>query len=280
MAMSIWTAAKSLKRDSTAIELQILVCDFLLILLHFYRSLIGCHCIVNVTLSIDLTKSWMPNDVEIKEITRPQRMPVMTNQAIFIHAASNSFYVWGGYVAYKTTADLGVLWKFIADGEGSGAWSREAPADADLFIDLQQSENAAYVTTPNMAYAFGGRLVISDNASKTEENIKGYVSFDFNSLEWSEGSDDESYSQDGSLWGGTATYVERYGAGGIIVMLGGVTRRGEAASAYKSFGKVDVYDISARKWYSQSTTGDIPPQRFKHCAVSIGNKNNSDTHEM
>lgn len=204
-------------------------------------------------------------------------MPVLSNQNMFVDLSTDSFYVWGGDAPFAESTDASDLWRFAVDGEGGGSWNREAVADAELFLSIDRTERGAYTNTPDGGYVFGGEVIDSD-AKRTGENKKGYVSFDFDTKEW-EYETTVPYSQDGSLWGATATYVPGFGSRELIFLLGGMERRREQASAYLDFGRVHFFDPASQTWYEQSTTGKVPPRRHDHCAIGVGDKKN-ETYEM
>lgn len=233
---------------------------------------------VNSTLSIDCTSSWTPSDVEIREVSRPQNMPVLAHQNLFTDLSTNSFYVWGGYTPWDESVDTSFLWRFIVDGGGGGEWVREAPGNPDFFVALARSNSGAYTQTPDTGYVFGGSE-LGSNARETGANVKGVVTFDFDSKDWAQDTNGP-FSPDGSLWGATATYVNKFTEKGLIVILGGVTRRAETASGYLAFNTVQLYDVTSGTWYEQETTGDAPSRRSHHCAVGVGDSESQDTYEM
>lgn len=236
---------------------------------------------VNATLSIDLTTSWSPSTVEINEIERSGKIPVLNEQALLTDHSTNSFYIWGGYLSRDKSASTTTLWRFIANGAGGGDWSSESPSNPELFMRLQRSETSAYASSTDTGFMFGGRATDSDTQS-TKVNIKGFATFNFLTTEWTDWNDDAPYSQDGSLWGGTATYVEQFGEAGIIVILGGKEMLHQPASGDVDFNTIHFYDIAAQKWHKQVTHEDseAPPRRHHHCTVGAGDTSANGTYEM
>lgn len=232
---------------------------------------------VNSTLSIDCSTSWSPADVEFREIERSSKVPTRSHQAILTNKGEDTFYIYGGFSGYGDSTDDSQFWKFAADGEGGGTWAREALANADVFSDFELSSGAAYVSTNDTGFVFGGTAV----GSNPIRNLQGFKTFNFTTREWNEERDDP-YSGDGTLWGGSATFVERYGASGIIVMLGGVQRRAEDASAYVDLGKVWFYDVAEKTWHSQQTANndDKPGGWDNGCVVGVEDTGDNDSFEM
>lgn len=218
---------------------------------------------MNVTLSIDLSESWKTKDVTMQSISRPADTPVMFNQAILTDESSGTFYVWGGFVSWFASLPGSSLWKFTANADGGGSWNRETPNNPDTFVNLDRVENGVYVSTPGAGFVFGGRST-DRTTSKPSGNVKGFVSFDFNTRSWQEHSE-APYSPDGTLWGAAAIYVPTFGPNGLVFLLGGMSRREEEGAGYIEFRRVHFFDPVTKEWFSQSTTGDIPGARHQFC---------------
>lgn len=226
---------------------------------------------MNATLSIDLSISWDPDNVNFKESSGGDK-PTRSNQGYFTDPSFESLYVWGGFqhMGFPDTSQQ-YMWKFEADGQGGGQWDRESPENGDFFRDLVPSRAAASASTPQAGYLFGG---IAWNDSTVP--IEGFYRYDFGSREWS-WERDAGYPTR-SIWASTATYVPGYGTGGVIVLLGGKTGVATDDEAYSSFDRAYIYDVEEGQWYTQQTTGDEKPSRRRHhCAVGVGG---DDSFEM
>lgn len=81
------------------------------------------------------------------------------------------------------------------------------------------------------------------------------------------------YGDAGQAAYGAGLLVPYYGSQGLFFALGGVT-----ADGYTSFNEAQMYDPASREWLTQTTTGDIPPQRQQHCVV--GQKGDNATYEV
>ncbi|OCL11664.1 hypothetical protein AOQ84DRAFT_386674, partial [Glonium stellatum] len=88
--------------------------------------------------------------------------------------------------------------------------------------------------------------------------------------------------------GGSMQYMPSIGKSGILVSLGGAYRNTSGPGNFSrqtlaKFDAVDVFDIASYlenpssngTWYTQSTTGDIPPPRIDSCVVAISAPDNS-----
>ncbi|OCK74540.1 hypothetical protein K432DRAFT_429967 [Lepidopterella palustris CBS 459.81] len=88
--------------------------------------------------------------------------------------------------------------------------------------------------------------------------------------------------------GGVMEYVPSIGRSGVLVALGGAYRNTSgpgnfSAQSLATFDTVDVFDIASYlenhtnngTWYSQSTSGSIPPPRIDSCVVLASAPDNS-----
>lgn len=207
---------------------------------------------------------------------RPETIPILSEQSILTDRINGSFYIFGGYHSSGKFADNTTLWKFSPGREGDGNWSQEALSNRTMFIGMNRTHTAASASSNDAGFVFGG-MITDDKGRWANVYQKGFVVLNFTTGEWSERleKEDTPYSSDGTLMGSQAVYVERYGAMGLVFILGGVTM-----NEYVDFEELHFYDIAAQKWYSQRTTGDIPPTRYVHCATGVGGSEGNDTYEM
>lgn len=207
-------------------------------------------------------------------------MPVLSQQAIFTDRNSESFYLWGGYLPFVETADFSLFWRFTVDGKGGGQWDSEAPDNQQVFASIDRAENTAYKSTSDGGFVFGGKILDEDGkVTSSQESVKGFKTFNFTTKEWAEESGG-AYSQDGSIWGGSATFVDKFGTKGVIVMLGGLSRPDQPGSGYIDWGTIHVYDVAAKQWHSQKASGDVPSRRSHHCAVGVADTGENNSYEM
>ncbi|KAJ2986566.1 hypothetical protein NUW58_g4964 [Xylaria curta] len=227
---------------------------------------------------LNCTTSWTPASVRYREITRPKSMPVLNSGSILTDHQSGSFYVYGGEVPFKPSADTSTLWRFFTDGKGRGMWSNEAPENAATFLHIDRNSRAAYASAKDQGFIFGGK-VLNQDSKPMKDNVIGYKTFDFTTKRRGE-IVDAPYSADGSLFGATATFVESFGPSGIIVLLGGGVRQDQPASGYLDLHTVYFYDIAEKKWHSQATSGEIPPQRDTGCALGVSDTSHNSSFEI
>ncbi|CAG9984382.1 unnamed protein product [Clonostachys byssicola] len=223
----------------------------------------------NITASIDLSKSWYPENVTFNETPKPDGIPTLWRHAIFTDNASNSFYIYGGRESFPNGPPRDKYWKFIADNKGSGSWSTETTSGA--FTGLIRSEAGAFASTSNAGFWVGGYASGWTDSQATGDlasDIPGVVSFNFSTKVWKNHTE-APYSPSGRMYGGTATYISNLGPNGIIMTLGGVVSSKPKAAGHLDLGNVHFFDPETMKWYKQATTGDIPSGRMDHCAVGV-----------
>jgi hypothetical protein len=151
------------------------------------------------------------------------------------------------------------------DGRGGGEWSRDDSGNQDVFDGLIPTGSAACASTPDAAFLFGGF-----EWNNSGRGVRGFYRYDFETREWSQETDVGYSTDQGTLWGATATYVSGFGSAGLIFILGGIRGRDTADEEYMPFDTVHFYDIGAGKWYNQKTFGDSKPNRRQHhCAIDV-----------
>lgn len=221
---------------------------------------------VNATISIDLSRSWDPSTLEMKEITKPPTP--LNRQAMLVDASNDAFYIWGGSLPGGSRLVDPALWKFTADGSGGGSWSDETSnlSNRPVFEQLDRVQGPACVSTSMRGYVFGG---LSDKTTSPEpkSRVVGHVALDFEDHTWTQNST-APYTSTGSFFGGSALLVPDYGKEGIIVLLGGTY---DGSSKYNDFGTVNVLDIETGNWHKQATSasGGWPSERALHCATGV-----------
>ncbi|TDZ23877.1 Kelch repeat-containing protein [Colletotrichum orbiculare MAFF 240422] len=237
---------------------------------------------INHTLSIDLSSSWKPSEVTIKETSKGSA-PRMMRQAIFTDNSSDAFYIWGGFASYNGKPPDAKLWKFNADGSGGGSWSTEIKPGHENFTQLTRSQGGVFVSTPDSGFYFGG---YSQATSDKDPNgpVPGFLQFNYTDTiqAWTNHTN-VPYSQYGTITGGAAHYIPTFGPNGLVMLFGGgehVIGAGQSADnvGYLSFSTMYFMDPVTKVWYNQKTSGTAPSPRMWHCVV--GAQGSNGTYEI
>ncbi|KAF9640839.1 putative kelch repeat protein [Lasiodiplodia theobromae] len=228
----------------------------------------------NATLSIDLRSSWTNASVEMTTINRGDT-PIFTFPSLWASESSSSFYLWDGMRAPgNAVPNLGV-WKFTADGSGSGEWSKVGQSDLATFNSLTRPVGGySAVLREEVAFYAGGFTSSStDPAVDTDAEVPvpGIVSYNFSSGAWTNGSAAGFTTYGTQMWGKAAAVP--FGDPGLLIFLGGES--GSRTALSNAAGQLDldtvaVYDPAAADngtWYSQVATGDVPSTRDGFCLV-------------
>lgn len=222
---------------------------------------------VNGTLAIDLTKSWNVKDVEIKN-TEYDGKQVLLHASLLVNESEGSFYTWGGRTAGgEQIRDVPELWKFKPDGEGHGEWTNETPETGDNFFSLKRSRDAAFASTSDKTFIFGG-YTGQFTTREAEGAMSGYITVDMKTGEWTH-TDIGPYSEEKTVTGGTAVFAPNLGPNGLVFVLGGVSDlngNGDNRQDYLSFRTIHFMDPVTGTWYSQNTSGSEPAGRMVFCA--------------
>ncbi|KAM0334379.1 hypothetical protein ACHAQA_001405 [Verticillium albo-atrum] len=227
---------------------------------------------VNRTLSIDLSQSWKPSNVTIKEITKTS--PNLNRQALFTDESSNSFYIWGGHTSWGAPVPQNELWRFTADGSGGGDWTTQIPGNPDVFRDLKRAEGAVFCSTPDSAFQFGGVATMASNGAYFGAT-PGFVHINFTTQAWSNYTEGP-WSAYRTLYAAEAEYIPTFGPNGLVMLIGGETRElgsSRGNRGFLSFQNLTFMDPVTRDFHYQRTTGTAPSGRFYHCSAGVEGKN-------
>ncbi|KAK1847130.1 kelch repeat protein [Colletotrichum chrysophilum] len=235
---------------------------------------------VNSTLSINLKQSW--NSANVMMLSAPKgETPRMELQGIWRDTEFKSFYIWGGQVPYWSKPPENDIWRFEVDGNGGGTWSKRSPPNLAELYKLDRATEGAFCQSKTTGYYFGGyaneRTDLSITDKDKTRNVPGIVSYDLKT-----GSINHTTFQGSGKFtfkGGTMEYVP-FGPDGLLLALGGFqgapTETGYGNWTGVDFTSVNLYDIKAKKWHSQRTTGSkssIPPPTEKFFTVGVQGPN-------
>lgn len=148
--------------------------------------------LVNVTLSIDMRKSWT-NDTVIFNSIPKNGAPSLNGEVLWPSTDNQTFFAFGGEISYW---DLGAevpevsCWQFTADGNGGGSWAIFKPVDQSIFYDLTRPGYASGATVDNKGFIFGGGrdpTVVYNDTTSADPYLQSLGIFDLTTLQWSDG---------------------------------------------------------------------------------------------
>lgn len=252
---------------------------------------------VNSTLSIDISKSWLTSTVEIKATSKANDGPVpLSDQALWADPSGNAFYIIGGRAPYSRNADKITkdgIWKFTADGMGSGKWEKEEPFNLDIFKSINLIEKAAFATAHgsfgSIGYVIGGQTSMASDPD-IQDGGKGYyipspvaISYDIQTKTLGSLDIRPILPLTTSLFDSRAIYVPQFGPNGFVFTLGGVKvvpvgRQNIGISGFLNFNNVTFFDPKTGQWRSQVTSGVAPEDRETFCVVGVAGQ--AGTYEM
>ena len=255
---------------------------------------------MNSTLSIDISKSWLTSTVEIRATSKANHGPVpLSNQAIWADPSGNAFYIIGGHAPYFRNADKLTkdgIWKFTADGMGSGKWEKEQPSNPEMLQSINLTEKPAFVTAHgsfgSIGYVIGGQLSrASDPGLRNDSKSSAYVpkpvaiSYDLQTKMLGPFDVTPILPSMTTLLDGRAIHVPQFGPDGFVFVLGGTKgvpyehESGSLASAGNlNFNNVSFFDPKTGQWNSQATSGVAPDDRETFCMVGAAGQ--AGTYEM
>ncbi|KAK1753565.1 kelch repeat-containing protein [Echria macrotheca] len=234
---------------------------------------------MNGTLSIPLKTSWTNSTVTFKQ--SPKAAPVFNQQGIWRDPAGSAFYIWGGTTSYFAQPPPLEIWRFSADGYGGGGWAHENPR-GNAVVELAKATRggqASFTQSREIGYYLGGYASAQTDTSVTGDAylaLPGLIEFNMTSGELTNASS-VGLGPYSTLIKGAAEFVP-FGPGGVLLFLGG--GQSSIRTTYGGWTGVDfnnltLYDINAKKWYSQQTTGARPTRRERFCTVGVAGPNNT-----
>ena len=211
----------------------------------------------------------------------------LNQETLWFDETNNIVYNFGGQRSWANAEVNAIatppewLWTFTPDGQGSGNWTEAlGPTGSKPFPPgIIRPAGGASAFDKNASYYIGGFETpntspeIKGNAANA--NVPGFLTFQFNSLELTNSSNDGGYIA--SAWSnnneitpaGFMVNIDVFGPEGVLMLMGG----------QPFFNNVSIYDKQAQKWYTQLTSGDIPDQRYYMCGVGVQGGDKS-TYEM
>ena len=231
---------------------------------------------VNSTYSIDLSASWKNDSVVLHPIDKTSPPPSLNDGSLVPDPSGTSFYQWNGKVSQALDYTLlpgptkANLWQFRVDGNG-GEWSLVTSTN------LKRLVRSASTQGNGTAYFLGGfGDWRTDLAYYSDVSLRhpggGLVTYEIQSQTWSNESIAD-YAPTGWSFDASLHYIENLTSHGLLLAMGGATAAPgnlKSGAEYPNpYSYVSLYDTAAKKWYNQSTSGDVPSRRYDPCSVGI-----------
>jgi hypothetical protein len=123
------------------------------------------------------------------------------------------------------------------------------------------------VSSIGKGFVYGGYTSNNSMPGWTGPSIatSNLLSYDMNSNSWQNYSGPPSSPPRAE---GVMTYIPN-SDDGMLVHFGGVNVASNGSTTPSPMSEIHLYDIRSSTWYSQTATGDIPPDRRRFCADAI-----------
>ncbi|KAI1849402.1 hypothetical protein JX266_004897 [Neoarthrinium moseri] len=234
---------------------------------------------VNGTLSVSLKSAWTNETVTMRYIKKSA--PLQNQQVVWVNPSTSSFFAWGGMTADSGPAAEKEVWKFTADGFGSGDWSQAIPYSVVAFNDAHRTVSSAFTSVDGVGYSIGGTMKSTVDSSITDGNetaVQGIITFDMGSMDWANLSS-AGMGPYGTTMNGRLEYVP-FGPKGFLVVLGGSVPPVGVLSQYaqQDWNNIWIMDLGTKKWHHQAVSGSKPTNRERFC--TIGTQGLNGTYEI
>ena len=241
----------------------------------------------NDTYSIDLSTSWTNQTVHITQIIKTA--PVLNLGTLWLDPTGTSFYAWGGEVSHTagTVKNIGAypgnaVYQFVPN-VSLGSWNQVGSAVKSDLDNLLRPVSGAGAFGNGAGYLYGGYTNQWSNDalmnSPTDFPLPGIVSYDITANSWSNISS-QSFTQSDSERYGQMEFVPGFGPAGLLISMGGgiygesgTLRVQSLSSLLSTFQQVTIFEPTSRKWYTQTTTGQVPDPRANFCSVGVAGNN-------
>ncbi|KAK2603908.1 hypothetical protein QQS21_003943 [Conoideocrella luteorostrata] len=231
------------------------------------------HEAVNSTLSISLKESWNNETVRFNGIKKWKK-PSSTNSNLWPDTTNNILYQWGGDGSQESRPGItnASVWLLSPNEGGGGTWDVVQPASGT--DDVIRRSSGADVVCGGQAYVVGGFLSTTNSSTTLESNNRktapGMLSFSLDSQTWTNQSLSSDLRGPKEVMQLKGACITGFDNTSMIVTTGGMSKS-RKTHARKPVGleKVRIYNQRRRRWFTQETTGAIPPDRYDHCMVGV-----------
>ncbi|KAF1846853.1 uncharacterized protein K460DRAFT_425442 [Cucurbitaria berberidis CBS 394.84] len=202
----------------------------------------------------DLSNSYPDFPPQYSNLTKSRDVPSVSGGILWPDLVNKVFYQYGGEYTNTTAQSFGTLWFYDTI---YNSWNRSAGSGASQAQVSWPAFGAGTTNDEGIGYYYGGYLnENSDSRWKGNPLMLGsIVSYNMSEGTWRNHTYDLTPRAEGSL-----QYIPA-GERGMLVYFGGVERINSATSY-----QIHLFDLANERWYTQTTTGDIPQPRRGFCA--------------
>ena len=232
----------------------------------FLRSHVNSFA-VSYTYSIDLSISWTTSDVDPQAVSTASLITHVKEPILWYNPSENEVHMWGGLTFNES--ELPGSYSFTPSDSGGVVWAETPSPNSEqgTIGALRGLWGSAYTAAPTTLYSLGG----VDTTDGIITPVTSAVTNEFDTNTWV---NDTSTAGFGTRlnFDSRLEYVPNFGASGVLIALTGRVFQNQSSYTdggftLAGFSSVDLYDIDSSTWYSQKTTGDIPPQVSDFCTV-------------
>ena len=190
----------------------------------------------------------------------PNVIPTVEGGVLWGDSLNKTFYVFGGAT---TTGFPGEFHLFGYDIINDRWWDFGAPKTT--WLNIPSYGAGVGVSQTGEGYYYGGWI---SNTSMQGWTNPPTMSSSLYKYEYDQNSFTLANSPTDSLARaeGTMVWIPAGDNTGMFVYLGGIYDLGNGTTAAQPMNKILVYDPGSNEWFTQTATGQVPPNRRRHCA--------------
>ncbi|KAK4177499.1 hypothetical protein QBC36DRAFT_289490 [Triangularia setosa] len=223
----------------------------------------------NTLLSIDLSKDWTNDTINIQSTPKTTGVPSLRNGGIWVDERNGVLYT--GFAGTESFfGDRAFypqgLWSFVPDGSGGGDWKNLNDTADPSFVDLPRPYKGQTSSGDGQGFFLGGFV---GNETGQETTLSNLNTYDFVSSKLTNQTMSSVSTRGLEQYGGMI-YVPNFGNRGILISMGGDQ---DDQDDLASFLRVQIYDPETQKRFEQKTSGHTPQPRKQFCIAGMSSNN-------
>ena len=238
---------------------------------------------LNSTYSLDLSKSWSPNDAVWNAIDKGS-CPILNRPNLWPAPDGKACYSFNGDVSqagsyYQDPPSSPELWKFTPEGLKSGSWDLVAQASDGVQLESQGSQVAFGNDSAHILGGFSNWRTTQVYGYDTSEDIPtdSIISYDMEAATWQNRSIAD-FEPSGWWLDGDLHLVSNLGGVGLVVAMGGTTGKQGISSLseqdFVAYNLITLFNPMTGEWRNQTATGEeVPSPRRRACSAAVPGDN-------